>query len=150
MHKYGFVLDLNIVSKVNEKCIGCQLNKCTSATHASRSSPSAKLAGNVLHIDTAGPMTQSLSGSKYMVFCKDEASNYRQVAFVVNKSQIADKVKEFGTRAILEMGNQVLKLVTDNGSEYVNSNIGRFLQDRAILHEKPVAPQQKGLIERNN
>lgn len=152
MHKHNIVDDLNLVAKVDEKCVECQTNKCTRATHHKRSTPRADIAGSVLHIDTAGPFrTPSVTGSKYMVLCKDEASNYRQVVFVTEKSKVANKVKGFISKATLETGNQVLKIVTDNGSEYVNHNLGAFLEQRGILHEKsvPYAPEQNGFVERD-
>lgn len=151
MQKHKIVEDLNIVTQSKDKCEDCQLNKCTKAHHPTRTTSKARQAGNVLHLDTAGPSNvQSRSKSKYFVLCKDEASRYRQVAFVETKDQIKDKVKKFISKTMLETGNQVLKIVTDNGSEYVNRELDSYLQGRGIIHEVsvPYVPAQNGYIER--
>ena len=93
----------------------------------------------------------SRGNSKYLILCKDEASGYRQVAFVHSKADIPDKVKLFVSRAALETNNSGLEIVTDNGSEFVNRNPGQFLNQRGIIHETsaPGVPYQNGLIERD-
>lgn len=152
MIKNKVVSDLDIVAEKSEKCEDCQLNKCSRAHHPSKTSVKAKKAGQVLHIDTAGPSNvKSSGGSNYFVLCKDEFSRYKQVAFVESKAQISTKIKEFISNAILETRNDVLKLVTDNGTEYVNSDLSKFLQAKGIIHETsvPYNPAQNGLIERD-
>lgn len=152
MAQTNAVDDLVIVAQKRDKCTDCALNKCTDASHPSRTTVKATKPGEVLHIDTAGPSNvPSIGLSKYLLLCKDEMSKYRQVAFVQNKSQIANKVKEFISRTKLETKNDVLKIVTDNGSEFVNENLRAYLQERGILHEtsSPYVPQQNGFIERD-
>lgn len=86
MHKHKIVHDLNIVTKRGSVCECCKLNKCLRASHPARSSAQASRAGHVLHIDTAGPSNVvSLSGSRYLVLYKDEATADRKVAFIRNK-----------------------------------------------------------------
>lgn len=152
MEKHKIVEGLEIVTNHQDKCEDCKLNKCTRANHPSRTSAKANVAGNVLHLDTAGPSSvPSRANSKYFVLCKDEASQYRQVAFVQTKDQISNKVKEFISKAMLETGNPVLKIITDNGSEFVNKNLSKFLEEKGILHERsvPYTPAQNGYIERD-
>lgn len=128
------------------------LNKCKNATHPSRSTRKATKSGQVPHVDTAGPSNvTSKGGSKYFILCKDEASNYRQVAFVQGKDEVAAKVKQFISQTVLDTGNDVLKLVSDNGSEYVNQDLSSFLKSKGIMHETsvPYVPAQNGFIERD-
>lgn len=152
MMKYETVEGLNIVPDVEEKCECCNLNKCMRSRHPQRSSIKAKLPGSVLHLDTAGPSNvPSKSNSRYFVLCKDEMSSYRQVAFVETKTQISTKIKEFITKTKLETNNQVLKIITDNGTEFVNNKMKEYLETNGILHETTAAytPAQNGFIERD-
>lgn len=144
--------DLDIISNNPEKCQECLLNKCTRTNHPSRTTAKAKVAGNNLHLDTAGPSNvPSRSNLKYLLLCKDECSRYRWAAFVSSKSQIPNDVKEFISKTTLETGNQVLKIVTDNGIEFVNNDLLKFLSNKGIIHEKSVSytSAQNGFIERD-
>lgn len=62
MKRNNCVEDLDIVTKDTDKCVECQLNKCTRAHHAKRTTIKAKAAGNVLHLDTAGPSNVTSRG----------------------------------------------------------------------------------------
>lgn len=143
---------LEITSNNKKTCKDCALGKCRKVSHPSKSTPKADRPGVTLHIDTVGPVkNQSKGGAKYFVLCKDEFSSYRMVAFVDNKSCIADEVKQFISLAELATKNRLLRIVTDNGTEFVNYNLQAFLRARGIEHCKSVAytPQQNGLIERD-
>lgn len=50
----------------------------------------------------------------------------------------------------LETDNNVLKITTDNGSEFLSKRLTNFLLDRGIIHHKSskYTPQQNGKIER--
>lgn len=152
MKRNGIVEDLDIVETVPEKCIHCAMSKCTCKPHPQKTTPKSETPGEVLHVDTSGLITpKSLGGAQYIVLCKDEYSALRQVAFVAKKSDIADHVKQFITLAELETGNRCLKLVSDNGSEFVNSKLSAFLREKGIVHDTsaPYVPQQNGYIERD-
>jgi len=67
-------------------------------------------------------------------------------AFIDTKDKIKNRLKEFIAKAVLETGNSELKLVTDNGSEFVNAELKSFLESRGIIHEsmwsRPLVPAQ--------
>jgi hypothetical protein len=135
----------------HSKCEACALNKCTRTSHPSKSTEKAKKAGQVLHIDTAGPMAhESLGGSRYFLLAKDEFSTYKQVRPVASKSDISDEVKRIISVTELETGNKVLCLVSDNGSEFTNHDLSSYLRDKGIEQRFSVVytPQQNGFIER--
>ena len=151
MKKNSVVDGLEIVNTVKPQCDECKLNKCTQAHHPTRTTLKSIKSGSVLHLDTAGPSNVLSHGnSRYFVLCKDEASGFRQVAFVATKDQIPSKVKQFIARATLETGNPVLKIVSDNGTEF-RGELSKFLEQRGIIHETSVAgvPNQNGFIERD-
>lgn len=152
MVKHSIVNDLDIVEEVIDKCEPCVISKCHNVPHPTSKRKKSQTPGEVLHVDTSGKVTPvSLGGAQYIVLCKDECTDFRQVAFVSNKSKIPDVVKKFITTAKLETSNDCLKLVCDNGSEYINANLSKFLNDKGIVIQtsSPYVPQQNGFIERD-
>lgn len=133
------------------KCEPCAIGKSHRSTHSTRTTPRPIIAGQVLHFDTVGPMPErSFSGSIYYVLCKDAYSAYRQIFFVSSKADIPDNVKKIINRTKIETGNDVLKVITDNGSEYLNLNLKQFLDEKGIIHQTSAVytPEQNGAIER--
>lgn len=151
--KTGAVHGLNLKTDEKDKCEDCFKGKQTRTTHPSRSCIKASEDAAVLHIDTCGPIsTESLGGSKYFVLAVEEFSNYKLIDFVKNKSEIADVVKRMISRVELESRRPVKMIQTDNGTEFINSNLENFLLDKGILHEKVATytPEQNGSVERAN
>ncbi|XP_015124956.1 uncharacterized protein LOC107046765, partial [Diachasma alloeum] len=68
------------------------------------------------------------------------------------KNQVAKKLKEFIGFYERQTGEKVKTLRTDNGTEYVNNDLGEYLTKAGIQHQKTVAytPQQNGVAERYN
>ena len=138
--------------KDKSQCQDCALNKGHAAPHRVRSTSRADSSGISLHFDTVGPnQTPSLNGSKYFVLCKDEASAYRKVGFVECKSEIPHIVKKMINQACVETKNKVVRVCTDNGTEYVNNKLTSFFNEQGITHvlSAPYVPQQNGIIERD-
>ena len=152
MRKLGACEGLEVVpNNPPPRCMDCALRKCTRASHSPRGTPRAHLAGQVLHLDTIGPMRcVSLGGHKYFVLCRDEHSNYKLVEFVCLKSELADRVKLLINRSRLETNNEVLRINTDNGSEFLNESLRDFLLQHGIDHttSAPRVPEQNGLVKR--
>ena len=140
-----FISDENL-----NKCKSCAKNKVHRAPHPSKTTPRANEPGRLLHFDTVGPFpTPSLSENYYYVLCKDSYSNYRQVFFVSNKSEIADKVKSIIIQSKLDTGNDALKIFTDHGTEFLK--LSEFLKEKNILHGNSLeyTAEQNGFIERD-
>lgn len=143
---------LKISDSTMDECLDCAINKAKRASHQERTSTRANKPGRVLHMDTVGPMIESLGGSKYFLLCKDEYSGYRIIKFMASKAMIPNEVKAIIAQAELETGEDVRKLVTDNGTEFLNKNLQGYLKERGINHSTTVAytPEQNGYIERDN
>lgn len=153
MAETGAVDGLEISNKESYNCCeDCAINKGHAVPHRDRSTQRAIKPGSSLHLDTVGPMqTPSLNGSKYFVLCKDEASAYRKVLFMECKSEIPFAVKQLITQAKFDTGNDVVKICTDNGSEYVNHKLQDYFKEHGVAHvtSSPYVPQQNGYIERD-
>lgn len=151
MASSGTVKGLEIGANSSMNCEDCALNKCHAASHPTRKTGKATKPGNVLHIDTAGPAKPPGVGeTQFMIVCKDEYSGFRQVKCVITKAQIADETKLMITTAEPETGNNVLKLTTDQGSEFLNRKLGAFLNQCGVIHQLSAkyTPQQNGTAER--
>ena len=150
MAKNKAVDGLSITETSFDKCESCALGKSQRATHPLRSTPLSSKPGQCIHVDSVGPMEASLGGAKYFVLAKDEYSSYRFVYFVGSKNEIGDELKKLLNRIKLETGNQVLKLFSDNGSEYKNINLMEFCRANGISQEfsAPYTPEQNGFEER--
>lgn len=83
---------------------------------------------------------------------KDEFSTYRVTESLRAKSKVPEVVKLMITKAELQTGNQVLRITTDNGSEFLSERLTLSLDHKGIEHVKsaPYVPQQNGRIEREN
>jgi transposase InsO family protein len=66
------------------------------------------------------------------------------------KSQTLETLKRFLRRAQNKFSLRIKKIRSDNGTEFKNSEIERFLED--IKHEfsSPYTPQQNSVVERKN
>lgn len=152
MANHHIVDGIVITNKIDDICEYCAAGKCHRSTHPCKTTKRAEKPGQTLHFDTVGPMpVVSLGGSRYYILCKDSYSSYRFVFFTETKSEIVDGLKKIITKAKLETGNDVLSVVSDNGTEYLNSRLKIFLDERGINHTTSAVytPQQNGLVERD-
>jgi transposase InsO family protein len=74
------------------------------------------------------------------------------VFFLQEKSQTQETLKKFLRQAQNEFGLRIKKIISDNGTEFKNSQIEGFLEEEGIKHEfsSPYAPQQNDVVERKN
>lgn len=143
---------LQISEVPKPRCEPCVLGKQHRVSHPQRSTSRGKHPGEILHFDTVGPMPEkSLGGASYYVLCKDSYSNYRHVFFVDSKALIADQVKQIISLTSIQTGQDVKQICTDNGTEYLSSNLSVFLNQKGIVHTTSATytPEQNGFIERD-
>lgn len=83
---------------------------------------------------------------------KDDASGYRYVYFIKNKSDVVTCFKEY-ERLIANKFDRKMKILrSDNGREYCNQEMKQYLAAQGIVLENtaPFTPQQNGKSERDN
>jgi transposase InsO family protein len=82
----------------------------------------------------------------------DDYSRYTWVLFLHEKADVSDIFKRFVTRAENEFENKLNKVRSDNGSEFKNSRIENFCDEKGIKHEfsTTYTPEKNGLVERKN
>ncbi|XP_071571460.1 uncharacterized protein [Temnothorax nylanderi] len=107
-------------SFVCEKCLAGKQHRTPFPLSSSRATERLEL----VHADVCGPMEQnSLGGARYFLLLKDDYSSYKSVFFIKNKSDVKACIEKFIARAERETGCKLKVLRTDNGLEFVNSEL---------------------------
>jgi transposase InsO family protein len=107
----------------------------------------------LMHMDLSGLTTyKSLGGNLYCLVIVDDYSRYTWTFFLKDKGKTFDIFKKFATRAQNEFGLSMVKIRTDNGSEFSNIRVEEYCDGEGIKHEfsSTYTPEQNGVVERKN
>jgi len=82
----------------------------------------------------------------------DEFSGYKYIRSADSKADIKTHVREIINTCSMETPRFIDAIVTDNGTEFMNEELAKFLDERNIVHinSAPYTPEQNGLAERGN
>lgn len=108
---------------------------------------------DLVHTDLCGPMeVPSIGGSRYFLIFVDDCSRYTFVYFLREKSEVKDRFQEYKSLVEKQTGRVIKVLRSDNGREYVNGDMQKYLSSQGIVHQTTVrhSPQQNGVAERTN
>lgn len=128
MKKENMVEGLEI-GTTSEQCEDCMQGKSCRKPHPSRSTMKASRDQFIPHFDTVDTSVESLGGAKYFILGTEEYTGYKLIDFVSNKSDIKNCVKLMINSVILNAKRPVICIYTDNGTEFVNSDLRYWLQD---------------------
>jgi transposase InsO family protein len=94
----------------------------------------------------------SIGSNKYGLIIVDEYSRFTWVFFLHDKSETQEVLKKFLKRAQNEFDAKVKKIMSDNDSEFKNTQVKDYLDKEGIKHEFLAfyTPQQNGVVERKN
>ncbi|WVZ58312.1 hypothetical protein U9M48_008593 [Paspalum notatum var. saurae] len=143
----------DITFEKDKLCSACQADKQVANTHPSKTFMSTSRPLELLHMDLFGPTTYtSIGGNNYGFVIVDDFSRYTWVYFLENKTEVAHVFSKFAKRAQNEFNNSIVKIRSDNGREFDNTNIEEYCDDVGIKHEfsATYTPQQNGVVERKN
>ena len=133
-------------------CEGCIKGKAHRKSFPKHQKERESKPGNLLHADLAGPMRErSAGGARYFLLLKDDCTGMQFVYFLKEKTQVPAKFKEFlADWNSISSGQRVMRLRTDNGSEFTGQQMIKTCADYLIKRETstPYSPQQNGTIER--
>ena len=104
-------------------------------------------------MDLFGPTTyRSIGGNCYCLVVVDDYSRYTWIFFLHDKADTYDTFKKFITRAENEFELKVKKVRSDNGSEFRNTRVEEWCDEKEIKHEfsTKYTSEQNGLVERKN
>ena len=117
-------------------CSACQAGKKVANTHPTKSVMSTDRPLELLHIDLFGPTTyRSIGGNCYCLVVVDDYSRYTCVFFLHDKADTYDIFKKFMTRAENEFELKVKKVRSDNGSEFRNTRVKEWCDEKGTKHE---------------
>lgn len=88
----------------------------------------------------------------YCLVIVEDFTRYTWTLFLGDKSETPDKFKIFAKRAQREFGLNIVKVQSDNGSEFKNYKVDEWCDEEGIKHEfsATYTPQQNGVVERKN
>ena len=153
-HKRGMITGLKDVTfDKNKLCSACQAEKQVGIHHPLKTMLSTSKPLELLHMDLFGPTSyKSIGGNLYCLVIVDDYSRYTWTLFLGDKSETPEIFKTFARRAQREYNSQIVKIRSDNGSEFKNMNIEDWCDKEGVKHEfsATYTPQQNGVVERKN
>ena len=132
------------------------LGKQTRTPHKVLNSITTSHPLDLVHMDLVGPIqTLSLSGMKYVLVIVDDFTRFTWVRFLKDKSSTFKVFKSWCKLILNETSSSnscIVRLRTDNGTEFKNDAFDKFCDEHGIKHEFSAAhtPQQNGIVERKN
>ncbi|GJU68970.1 retrovirus-related pol polyprotein from transposon TNT 1-94 [Tanacetum coccineum] len=112
--------------------------------------PSTHSKLELIHMDLCGPMrVESINGKRYIRVIVDNYSRYTWVYFLRTKDEAPEMIIKFITQIQRNMLIQILKVRSDNGTEFKNEKLRSHYKKLGIVHRTLIArtPQQNGVVE---
>jgi hypothetical protein len=148
LQRDGHILGLtNIFFEKDKPCGACQAGKQLGAPHRAKNIMATIRPLEMLHMDLFGPIAYiSIGGNKYGFVIADDYSRFSWVFLLHGKSETQDVLKKFLKRAQNEFDVKVKKIRSDNGSEFMNTQVEDYLDQEGMKHKfsAPYTPQQNG------
>ncbi|XP_057529771.1 uncharacterized protein LOC130808310 [Amaranthus tricolor] len=138
--------------KTEFKCETCILAKSHKHSYSS-SLNKADMPLMLVHSDVWGPApVVGLHGFSYFVTFIDDCTRMSWIYFLKQKSEVFHVFVEFYNMICTQFQTQPRMFRTDNGREYINSNMQQFFKQQGLIHQTscPNTPQQNGVAERKN
>jgi len=126
-------------------CRGCALGKLHQCSFPENPKCSSETPG-LIHSDLLELPTLSYSKYKWVIAFLDDYSSYCRVAFLRKKSDAVEAIKAVFWLWSNTTSHSVKCLHTNNGGEYMTSELQSFLHKQGIVHETstPHVYQQNG------
>lgn len=82
----------------------------------------------LIHSDLCGPMpTATPSGNRYFLTLIDDYSRFTVIRLLKSKAEVPGLIKEYIAEMSVRFGRKPIALRTDNGKEYISSELTDFL-----------------------
>nr|GEW51278.1 hypothetical protein [Tanacetum cinerariifolium] len=137
----------------DNSCVVCKKGKKYRASCKSKPVSSIDQPPFRLHMDLFGPtFVKSLSKKSYCLVITDDYSRFTWVFFFASKDETTPILKTFITGLENQLSLKVKVIISDNGTEFKNSDLTQFCGLKGIKREfsVPRTPQQNGIAERKN
>nr|GEV26073.1 retrovirus-related Pol polyprotein from transposon TNT 1-94 [Tanacetum cinerariifolium] len=132
--KQNLVIGLSSLVYSKEKpCLSCEKGKHHRANCKTKQTSSIKKCLYLLHMDLFGPVSpRSINHEKYTLVIVDEYSRYIWVYFLKKRSQAPEIIMSFIKRVKNKNDIKVKQHKTNNGTEFRNSILVNFYDERVI------------------
>lgn len=150
--KQGIVTGIDFKESNLKDCVVCAKGKQSKIPFNHEGTRASELL-ELIHSDLCGPIeTEGTRASRYFLTFICDKSRRIFVYVLQFKSQVLESFKDFKARVENQTGKRIKILRTDNGKEYVNNEMKKFLSKSGIEHQTtiPYTPEQNGLAERYN
>ncbi|KAL9996280.1 putative RNA-directed DNA polymerase [Helianthus debilis subsp. tardiflorus] len=160
LRKMNQLVHTNLVTGVNIKgfhlegeCISCVKGKQKKKSHPTKQTNSVSRPLERLHMDLFGPVNvKNITGDSYCLVVTDDYSRFSWVMFLKSKDETFDSLMVLFKKIENLYQRPICRIRSDNGTEFKNSKMEEYCDERGILHEfsAPYTPQQNGVAERKN
>jgi len=123
--KKGMVTGVKDVTFEKDKlCSACQAGKQVASHHPMKTCVSSSKPLQLLHMDLFGPtIYESIGGNLYCLVIVDDFAWYTWTLFLGDKGETPDMFKTFAKRAQREFGLDIVKVLSENSSEFKNYKV---------------------------
>ena len=137
----------DVINSVN-KCRLCCARRMKKVIRPLQDMPEPNYPFEIIGIDTCGPFPETAQGNKYIVTIVDHFSSWPEAYPVPNKT--AETVASLLIENFIPTHACPQMMLSDRGTEFVNSVISLLLQKLRVIHLKtsPFHPQTNGKAER--
>lgn len=154
-HLNSTTTGLKVTGTERDFCKACALGKSRAKPFPTQRTTKPTYANQIISSDLKGPLMVTGKGEyRYYITFNDLYSTWCHVDFLQRKSasEVLRAVKKFFALAESETNQKTTIFLTDNGSEYVNTEMSNYLLQQKITHQRtaPYCPQQNGSAERRN
>jgi hypothetical protein len=141
------------LSNLGPTCDCCLKMKATKLRFNKEQRKRAEGKLDLVHTDICGPLRKpSKGGASYILTFIDDYSRKSDVYLLKRKNEVFEKFKNYQARVERETGRKIKILRSDNGSEFNNTAMDRYLKEQGIQKQLTTVynPQQNGCAERLN
>jgi transposase InsO family protein len=126
----------NIIFEKDRSCGACQARKQVRTYLHAKNIMATTRPLEMLHMDLFGPVAYiSIGGNKYGIVSVDDYSCFTWVFFLQDISETQEVLKKFLRRARNKFVAKVKKIRSDNDTEFKNTKVEDFLDEKSIKHE---------------
>jgi transposase InsO family protein len=128
----------DVTFEKDKLCSACQAGKQVASHHPMKTYVSTTRPLELIHMDLFGLTTyKSLGGNLYCLVIVDDFSRYTWTFFLEDKDKTFDIFKKFATRAQNEFGSSMVKIRSDNGSEFATQKWKSIVMVKASSMNSP-------------
>ena len=148
---YNDRLQFSEADLANFKCDACSLGKAHRAPIFNKVRERTNVSGERLHHDTCGPMPPSLSKSRSLHMCVDDATRFITCSYTVTKGEAKQFIMNNIAKVNNKFGLNTVKFIhSDNGGEFFSDDLQEHLKRKGIesTSSAPNTPEHNGVAER--